>query len=529
MKNFKRIKNLLFVLVGLSLVLSSCNRPAKSLMLIPKTSNFVMTFNTKALIEKGELNKLMDDQNFATLINDIKSEDPESGKLMDKIMKDPSETGINFKSDIFFYHLSQTSNTNYFCLAMELKDHNKFNDFIYEANQTDVKKPTIVKNINTSYCKIDDEIMIAWDEEKAIFIFATDDVSAEKIDFQAPLLFALNENDQILKNESFKTFYKDKEDISIWGSTNIIKSVPNYKEIIKDLKYNIFDCTFTGSVSFEKGEIVSNFKFTPNDEMKKMYEKYGSKLIHFNEKILNYFPENSLGFFSGTSDMDATMAAWDEVYGSNQDFSEFEQTFGISLKEIFAGLGGSFIFNFMGSEDVLLPNQETPVPLPLIGFAFDLKNSDFLVKIVNLIPKEMIKEYPSFNEVLTPIGVSIYYQFNKNMCLITNDLKTISGFSNGSYGPKNMSQSKFASSIKKYPAYGYLELKTKKYPQKWLNSVGEDGKKVVQIWDQYGDHFEFSATDSYAVTMKMKTMNNEENSLKGLIRTIFSMYVISEM
>jgi hypothetical protein len=527
MKNFKRIKNLFLLLIGLSIILSSCNRPSKSLTLIPKTSNLVMVFNPKALIEKGDLGNLMDDPNFSAIINDIKSEEPASGKLMDKIIKDPTETGINLKSDIFFYHVSQTPNTNYFCLSMELKDKNKFNDFIFEANQTAEYKPQIVKNISTSYCKVDDNVVIAWDEDKAILIFATDDISSEKIDFQVTLLFALNKNDQISNNEQFNKFYKDKKDIGIWGSTNIIKSVPDYQELIKNFKYNIFDSYFSGSVSFEKGEIVSTFNFTPNEEMKKMYEKYGNKPIQFNEKILNYFPENSLGFFTASSNMNAAVAAWDELFATNQEFIELEQNLGISFKELFAGLGGSFMINFMGGAEIILPNSDVPVTLPLIGVAFDLKNTQFLDKIVPLIPKEMVKEHPNFKEVATPIGISLYYQYNNNMCLITNDLTTISGFNSGSYGPKNMSQSKFASFIKKYPAYGYMEMNTKKYPQKWFTNIGEEGTQVMDSWNQFGDHFEIYMTDSYSCTMKMKTMKSDENSLKGMVRTIITINVIA--
>ncbi len=527
MKNLKRIKNLFLLLIGLSLILSSCNHPSKSLSLIPKTSNLVITFNTKSLIEKGELDKLMDDPNFASMINDIKSEEPESAKLMEKILKDPSETGINFKSDIFFYHVSQTANTTYFCLSMELKDKDKFNDFIYEANQTNESKPQITKNIGTSYCKIDSEILIAWDEDKAVFIFAMDDVSAEKIDFQSTLLFALKKEDQITKNEQFNEFYKTKKDMGVWGSTNIIKSFPDYQEILKNVSYNIFDSYFEGSVSFEKGEIVSSFQFTPNDEMKKMYEKYGNKPIKFNEKIMNYFPENTFGFMSGTSEMDALIKSWDELYGKNQEVIDMEQSLGISFKELISSLGGSFMINLMGGADVTLPNNDEPVTLPLIGIAFDLKNTIFLDKMVTLIPKEMIKDHTEFKEVATPIGVSLYYQYNNNMCLITNDITTISKFNSGSYGPKNMSTSKFATSIKKYPAYGYMELNTTKYPQKWFSSIGEEGTKVKDTWNQFGDNFELYMTDSYSCTMKMKTMKSDENSFKGLIRTIVTINVIA--
>ncbi len=527
MKNFKRIKNLFLLLIGLSFILSSCNHPSKSLTLIPKTSNLVVTFNTKALIEKGELDKLMTDPNFASIINDIKSEEPESAKLMEKILKDPSETGINFKSDIFFYHVSQTANTNYFCLSMELKDKNKFNDFVYEANQTDESKPQITKNIGTSYCKIDSETLIAWDDDKAVFIFALDDVSAEKIDFQSTLLFALNEDDQITKNEQFNKFYKTKKDMGVWGSTNIIKSIPDYQEMFKNMTYNIFDSYFEGSVSFEKGEIVSSFQFTPNDEMKKMYEKYGNKSLKFNEKILNYFPEKTYGFMTGASDIDMLIKNWDDLYGNNEQFNEIEQSLGISFKELFAGLGGSFMLNLIGGADVTLPNNDEPVTLPLIGIAFDLKNTIFLDKMVALIPKEMIKDHIDFKEVLTPIGIALYYQYDSNMCLITNDISTISGFKSGSYGPKNMSTSKFASSIKKYSAYGYMELNTTKYPQKWFSSIDEEGTKVMDTWNQFGNNFEFYMTDSYSCTMKMRTMKSDENSLKGLIRTIITINVIA--
>jgi hypothetical protein len=487
----------------------------------------VITLNTKALIEKGELDKLMDDPNFASMIDDIKNEEPESAKLMEKILKDPSETGINFKSDIFFYHVSQTANTNYFCLSMELKDKNKFNDFVYEANQTDESKPQITKNIGTSYCKIDSEILIAWDEDKAVFIFAMDDISAEKIDFQSTLLFALNEKDQITKNEQFNKFYKTKKDMGIWGSTNIIKSIPDYQDFFKNVTYNIFDSYYEGTVSFENGEIVSSFQFTPNEEMKKMYEKYDNKPIKFNEKIMNYFPENSFGFISATTNMQASIDMWDQLYGNNQEFIDLEQSLGISFKELISSLGGSFMVNLMGGADVTLPNNDEPVHLPLIGVAFDLKNTLFLDKMVMLIPKEMVKDHIDFKEVATPIGISLYYQYNDNMCLITNDITTISGFKSGSYGPKNMSTSKFASSIKKYPAYGYMELNTKKYPQKWFSSIGDEGTKVMNIWNQFGDNFEFYMTDSYSYTMKMKTMKSDENSFKGLIRTMVTINVIA--
>ena len=117
--------------------------------------------------------------------------------------------------------------------------------------------------------------MIAWDEDKAVFIFAMDDISAEKIDFQSTLLFALNEKDQITKNEQFNKFYKTKKDMGIWGSTNIIKSIPDYQDIFKNVTFNIFDSYYEAGVHKSSISIV-HFKRNLN---------IGKILIHRIHKI----------------------------------------------------------------------------------------------------------------------------------------------------------------------------------------------------------------------------------------------------
>lgn len=527
MKLFKNIEKLFLILLGFGFLLSSCTQPAKNLDFIPKDCNFVTVFNTKTLIEKGELNKMMEDKNFQKIFSEIQTEEPESAKLLEKILKDPTYTGINFKSDVFLFLLNQLPKTNYMCLAFELKSKDKFNDFIFESNQIGCEKAIIEKNLSFSFSKIDDNFVIAWDKDKAVFIFALDDYSCEKLDFQITPLFGISKDNIITKNEEFNKFYKNRKDISVWGSSNILKNIPEYETLITNMPYNIFDIYFSANTSFNDGEILVEMNFTPNEEMKEMSKKYGTSKGKFNKKLLNYFPEKSYLLYSGATNLEGVINNWDELYGSNKAYAEFETLLGTQFKDIFASLGGSFMFSCFGFEEVYFEKQENSVTMPFMSIAFDLKNTTFLDKVVTMIPQEMLKVHPLYYEIYIPNITSIFFNFNQEICLITNDINSISEFNNGGFSSGNMNNSKFSSSIIKDPYFCFMELNSKKYPKSLNNRIDGSTRDGFLIWDNFADNIEMKYVDDSNIAIKFRTMNKNENSLKGLVKTIIAFSMLN--
>lgn len=353
MKKLKSIKSVGIILFAISaLFLSSCSNSPENLKVIPGETNVVSVIDIYSLIKKGELNEISELKFFKTLKKEIRNENKKVSKIIDDLIEDPTISGINFKTDVFVYYVNEAKDEKYVAFSVEIKNQEKFAEFIEDILDKLEIEFDIEKEKNYSYTQIENEAIIGWDDNKAVLLIAENYKSREYLDLEVEILMELTEKDQITADENFNKFYKNKKDISVWFSTNLFEDNYEFKKIEKEIDFDITDNYISSFLNFEDNSISLLTKFSPNSDIQKIIEENDVWNNSFNKTILSYFPEQSFA----TASFSISPMAYYNILEQEDDFEniqkEFEDETGLDLKDLFESIQGNAIYSLFGFENV---------------------------------------------------------------------------------------------------------------------------------------------------------------------------------
>lgn len=349
MKKIITLKNSTFLFAALFAILfSSCSSQPESLKVIPKEAYMVSSFNLYNMAKKGGLESISDFDFFKEMQKELKNEDKKASKKLKKYIENPLKLGINFKEDFFYYFSNEDDDEEFFVVTMDLISGDNFQEFFEDVLSLGDEGYDIEEEDNYKYILLDDEVLLAWDDDKAIFVFAYSYKSRENIEDFAEDIFSLKEDEQITDLEAFNSFYENRKDIGFYVSSNILENVDKraFKEMEELTGYSLEDNTISFNLSFEEGAIRLLGNIAPNEDLHAEYEKSKEILDRkFNNKLLNFMPKNSLVAASMAGNPEKMYKRLKE----NKEFKEFEKQIEeeifVDLKEIFENLEGSVIFS----------------------------------------------------------------------------------------------------------------------------------------------------------------------------------------
>lgn len=353
MKNLKKIKSIGIIVLGISaLFLSSCSSSPENLKVIPEETNAVSVIDIYSIIKKGKLNEISELKFFKTLKKEIRNESKNVSKIIDDLIEDPTISGINFKTDVFAYYVDNAEDEKFISFSAEIKNQEKFAEFIEDILDELEIEFDIEKEKNYSYTLIENEAVIGWDENKAVLLIAQNYSSKEHLDLEVETLMELTEKDQITANENFNNFYKNKKDISVWFSSNLFEDNYDFKKIEKEIDFDINDNYISSFLNFEDNNISLLTEFTPNSDIQKMMQENEVWNNSFNKNLLNYFPKKSFA----TASFSINPMAFYNILEQEDDFEniqeEFESETGFDLKDLFEAFKGNVVYSLFGFENV---------------------------------------------------------------------------------------------------------------------------------------------------------------------------------
>jgi len=353
MKNFKKIKSIGIIVLGISaLLLSSCSSSPENLKVIPEETNAVSVIDIYSIIKKGKLNEISELNFFKTLKKEIRNENKKVSKIIDDLIEDPTISGLNFKTDVFAYYLDEAEDEKFICFSAEIKNQEKFTVFIDDILDKLEIKFDIENEKNYSYILIGNDAIIGWDESKAVLLIAENYSSRENLDLEVETLMKLEDKEQITANENFNEFYKNTKDVSVWFSTNLFEGNYDFKMIEKEIDFDITDNYISSFLNFEDNSISLLTQFTPNSDIQKMMQENAVWNNSFNKNLLNYFPEQSFA----TASISLNPMSYYNILEQEDDFEnnqkEFEDETGLNLKDLFESIQGNAIYSLFGFENV---------------------------------------------------------------------------------------------------------------------------------------------------------------------------------
>ena len=511
--------------------------------LVPKDTPGVIVLDMKTIIEKGELDELSDTKIYKMALKELRSESKKAARFLEEVVDDPKITGIDFRSHIvaFPYIENIDEQEGAAVLAFGVRSEDDFKDFIDEIFDLTELEAEFEEEDNYNFYEIDRGTILGWDDSKAMFLVGEGDLEDMLED-----LMELKRDESIVSNKDFKKFLKDKEDISMWISTesdlvqDFIKDTE--REMRRELRQfddlNLYDVDEIISI-YKNLSLGMHLKFDDdnisfktvnyNEDLEDMYEEFGFGDVSFEKKLLNYFPKESFGTFSFSLNFENM---YDYLLKSGT-FDEIEDQFFVDPEDILDAIGGNFIVSLIDFDTVETETYDwysesyrtKDQLVPLIGFAMDLDlNSEFenLIEFV-LDNAPGLDDYGDYYSIDAD-GVPIYFAFNDNALFVTNHRESIRNFEDGGYrSNKSLSKSEIASDITKNNVFAYLNVNSDDYPDSITEELGLDNyetRVILNIWNEFAESIVLKLNmESVEMIFNMK-VNKGENSLKTMISVI---------
>ncbi|MBL4606016.1 MAG: DUF4836 family protein [Flavobacteriaceae bacterium] len=520
MKKIKKgsIGVLLFA-IGI-LLFSSCTS-SDSLKVIPKETNMVSTIDVFSIARKGNLTQLSDFSFFKAFKKEIQNESSKISKIVNDLMKDPTSAGIDLTSELFIFEVSKGDKGNFICFSMEIGSSEKFAEFLKTLAGETGMPLNIEDKVTYKYTDISGEAALAWDDEKVILLTPQGSRNTENLSSTAEELLSLEKKDQITANEKFNKFYKNKKDMNLWVSTDLLKNNVVFRQLGIESMDNIMGNQLSVYLGFEDDKIVMSTQVTLNSTLQKRFDENNIFDNDFNTELLNYFPKQSYIAMSSSINPSAyyKMLVQEESFSQAQKM--FEKEMGWSMNEMMESVKGSSVFSLYDFK------SDSNLPIPQMGLAFDINGSKMIKEGLSKLPEGTYKDNGTYYEV-SALGIySAYFAFDESTCFITNDKSRIELFKDGGSKDTNLSDSKMASKLSNSAFYAFMNLNYNTYPESIKNLVeqGTGGnQKILKMWTDLMRSVEMRQTDDFTTEMIFTTGDDGQNSLYKIMKTIDENY-----
>ena len=353
MKVLQRIKPIGITLLAISiLLLSSCSNSPENLKTIPNETNIVSVIDIYSIIKKGGLYKLSKLKFFKDFKKEIRNENRKVSKIIDNVIEDPTISGIDFKTDVFAYYINEAQDEKYMCISAEIKNEKNFAKFIDDVlDKLDVEFDIEDEN-EYKYTIVENELAIGWDKDKVVLLRATNRKSRKNLDLEIEILMSLEERNQITENNEFNKFYNNKKDISVWLSTNLFEGDRDFKEMEREIDFDITNNYISSYLNFEDANISLLTHVSPNSEIQKLMDKNDVWNNEFNSELLDFLPQKSYAVASLSLNPMQYFNIFEQEDSFEKIQSEFEKETELDLKELFEGIKGNVAYSLFGFENI---------------------------------------------------------------------------------------------------------------------------------------------------------------------------------
>lgn len=518
-------KIILIAIVGINLF--SCNNTPDSMAAIPSETNVVTVVDMFSLYRKGNLKDLKDLSFFKAFRKELRNENKKVSRYLNELMEDPRTTGIDFTQDVFMYYLNASRDETYFCIAMDISNAEKFASFIDDILNKAKIDYDLEKEAAYNYIIIQRETAIAWDNDKAVLLVADNRKSRENLDLQIETLFELKDNKRIASNKSFNTFYKNKKDVSLWVSSNMVENMYEFRRLQREFDFDITDNHAALHLNFDDEDIVLNTTMYPNKELTKLMDKYDVWDNTFNSQLLKYLPEET--YANGS--MSLNPSKYYEFMTAQEDLdkieNKFEKEMGFELEDFIASFKGNAVMSLIGFEEEEInynyygSEYSSKETIPVMGLVLDLNTDKYLKKLLNKIPENQYEKRNGYYQFKFDNKYPTYFAFNDNLCLLTNHKKAIKAFKDGGLESSTLADADNASNFSKSGYYAYMNLNYDDYPRE-LKTLFKDiqnskEEEVFATWNKFTKSFEIKMIDTNSMAFTITTNSDGKNSLNLLL------------
>ena len=305
----------LSVLVGLIVFMAACSKKAEYIHVIPADASAVASVNLNTLADKAGLNDKENEGMKQKMMEALKSGmNAAAFQQLEKIMKDPSQSGIDIKAPVFVF----TSKT-FITPAMVAKVSN-IDDL--RASLDLMAKEGICQPIaeedGYSFTTLQKNSLLVFNENAAVLTEAYGTSQMDVAKQTISTLLKQTEENSIMKNSGFKKMQNQKGDINFFASMDAVPKI--YSQQISmglSSQLDLSEVMAVGNLNFEKGKIALQIEtYSDNTETDALLKKQAQAVKKLNTTFLQNFPESTLAFLN----IGVNGAAFYDLLLNNEEF-----------------------------------------------------------------------------------------------------------------------------------------------------------------------------------------------------------------
>lgn len=506
----KRTISQLLVLAVLIISMAACSKQAEYTNVIPAKAAAVVSIDLKSLAVKAGLNDKGNDAMKEKMLNVFKSSmSATTFQQLEKVMKNPSESGIDITSPIYIF----TDSSAVFSAAVVAKVSSEEK---LQASLDIMVKEQIVQPVtetNGIHFTTAGNTLLAFNQSAILALEISGESQIEDAEKLVTTLMKQTADNSISKTNVFKKMQDQKGDIKFFGSMAALPSLyaQQIQQGLVGSNIKLKDISAVGSLSFEKGKIVAKVEsYTDNEEIKEMIKKQTKTIQKINESFLKYFPANTLAFLN-------VGVNGNELYNmllNNEEFKNNSSMIqGVQTKELFSAIDGDISIGLL---NVTMSSSPT-----FVAYA-DVKDG----KVLDLIYKNKqslglsnsydILQLGKDEYVLKGVGTNVFFGIKNNQMFATNDEMVYKNI--GKTADKSIKDSAFASDMKGKNGFFVINVEAI-LDLPVVKTFTEFGGEEMQMYTNLASKISYlsASSEGQASEIDLCLKDKEVNALKQIV------------
>lgn len=331
----KKMISRLSVLTVLIVFLTACSKTSEYTNVIPADASVVASINLKSLASKAGLNDKENETAKQKVLEALKSGmNAATFQQLEKVMKNPSESGIDIESPFYVF---SSSSFPYPTVVGKVSNEDNLHASLDMMAKEQICQP-ISEADGYSFTTMTGSLL-AFNSSTVLVVNVSGTTQTEKAKEAITNLLKQTADNSIVKSGAFQKMEKQKSDINFLASMEAIPAT--YRNQISmglPTEVKTEDITLVGGLNFEKGKIaLKTENYTENEAVKALIKKQMESFGKANNTFVKYFPSSTLMFFN-------VGVKGEGLYNLLSENKEFRNTISIAkadeVKELFSSFNG---------------------------------------------------------------------------------------------------------------------------------------------------------------------------------------------
>jgi len=511
--------------------LTSCSETPSNLKVVPKEATFVSSIDVFSIATKSRLDKLSELQIVKETMVKIGGTNDHSkmGAFFKKVMENPLGSGVDFTGDVYIFNTTGNLKNPTFGASILISNKNEFNSFITGLSTVYQKGIAITTENDVNFVRLEGDLHIGWDNDKAILLTTTDRSLFDSIPLKIASLMKLKPENQIVSNEAFNTYHKNKKDLSVWVSSDLFKNEYEFKKVVDQVGFELNNIYFFANIEFKDDQIQLTTDFIPNKSYKAMLEKSEKMIIPFNTKVAGIFSDNYKGLFSFAMDF----SKLSEVY--TNESSERMLKIAEDKMSVF---GGSFLIDlydievYSAAKHNYFSNtqQQNEDVKAKVSIGFDIRDRLKLDSMINqLVEMGMCEAKGKY--FVGSFGKEFRFSFgvNGDLGMVSMDEGYVRQFTDNEQPENSLMDASVISKIQDHALYSYVKLDIEEYSDEFQKYVSKQDftpeKTGLMACKKLFKSVEIKRVSATKMELNLNFKKSGDNILEDLINVSNQVYI----